>query len=127
VHLFNKCNDGVCGQTREGSREGWRAYLAETTVGLTRKAGNAPAGHHTLTPMTLRGTDGVNVLILGENRVHTHILGRRDGGREGGRGGGRMSFTHTHTHRVLRLKSVDGHWKREGGKKGGGGEGGLEG
>ena len=74
-----------CG--REGGREGGEAYLAETTMGLTRQAGDTPTGDHALAPVALGGADGVDVLVLGEDGVDRDVLIRREGGREGGRGG----------------------------------------
>jgi len=73
------------GCNRMGGRVGGRAYLAETTMGLTREAGDTPTGDHALAPVALGGTDGVDVLVLGEDGVDRDVL--REGGREGGREG----------------------------------------
>lgn len=48
--------------------------LAETTVGLARKAGDAPTGGDTLVTLTLSDTDSVNELGVGEDVVDGHGL-----------------------------------------------------
>ena len=48
--------------------------LAETTVGLTGKAGDAPTGGDALVSLTLGDADDVEVLVLGEDGVDGDLL-----------------------------------------------------
>jgi len=48
--------------------------LAQTTVGLTREAGNTPTGDDTFETLTLRNADEIDHFILLEDRVNRHTL-----------------------------------------------------
>mmetsp|Transcript_2405 Transcript_2405/g.3329 ORF Transcript_2405/g.3329 Transcript_2405/m.3329 type:complete len:210 (+) Transcript_2405:620-1249(+) len=48
--------------------------LAETTMGLARQAGYSPTSDHTLSSATASDSNNINHFILGEDRVHRHLL-----------------------------------------------------
>jgi len=54
--------------------------LAETTMGLTREAGNTPTSGDTLVTLTLGNTDDINALVLLEDGVDGDLLFEELGG-----------------------------------------------
>src|SRR3546814_16065270 len=47
--------------------------LAETTMGLARKAGDTPTGNHTLTTVTAGDSAHIDQLVLSEDAVHADL------------------------------------------------------
>jgi len=48
--------------------------LTETTMGLTGKTSNSPTGGDTFISTTLGNSNNIDKLVLGENRVNSHLL-----------------------------------------------------